>query len=90
MTTSRPRDATCSTEPAQRRPARDPLHASSMGSARSSVLGDTRLSTATSTIPGRAVRLSTRIYGFVACVLLVLIAKEMRKIVMRNDDYYDD
>lgn len=29
------------------------------------------------------------IYGFVACVLLVLIAKEMRKLVMRRDDYYD-
>jgi hypothetical protein len=30
------------------------------------------------------------IYGFVACVLLVLIAKEMRKIVMRKEDHYDD
>lgn len=29
------------------------------------------------------------IYGFVACVLLVLIAKEMRKVVMRDEDYYD-
>lgn len=29
-------------------------------------------------------------YGFVACVLLVLIAKEMRKAVMRSEDYYDD
>ncbi|HKJ77228.1 MAG TPA: hypothetical protein VKA64_08485 [Gammaproteobacteria bacterium] len=29
------------------------------------------------------------IYGFVACVLLVLIAKEMRKAVMRSEDYYD-
>jgi len=29
------------------------------------------------------------VYGFVACVLLVLIAKEMRKILMRRDDYYD-
>ena len=30
------------------------------------------------------------IYGFVACVLLVLIAKRMRKVVMRKEDYYDD
>ena len=30
------------------------------------------------------------IYGFVACVLLVLIAKQMRKVLMRSDDYYDD
>ncbi len=30
------------------------------------------------------------LYGFAACVLLVLIAKEMRKAVMRKDDYYDD
>ncbi|MGD8783197.1 MAG: hypothetical protein PVF28_05420 [Thioalkalispiraceae bacterium] len=29
------------------------------------------------------------IYGFVACVLLVLIAKEMRKLIMRKEDYYD-
>ena len=29
------------------------------------------------------------IYGFIACVLLVLMAKEMRKIVMRKEDYYD-
>ena len=29
-------------------------------------------------------------YGFVACVVLVLIAKEMRKILMRKDDYYGD
>ena len=29
-------------------------------------------------------------YGFVACVLLVLIAKEMRKLLMRREDYYDD
>ncbi len=29
-------------------------------------------------------------YGFVACVILVLVAKEMRKILMRKDDYYDD
>lgn len=29
------------------------------------------------------------IYGFVACVLLVLIAREMRKLLMRKEDYYD-
>lgn len=29
------------------------------------------------------------VYGFVACVLLVLIAKEMRKVLMRKEDYYD-
>ena len=30
------------------------------------------------------------VYGFVACVLLVLIAKELRKVLMRREDYYDD
>ena len=30
------------------------------------------------------------IYGFVACVLLVLIAKNIRKVVMRKEDYYDE
>ena len=29
------------------------------------------------------------LYGFVACVVLVLIAKEMRKVIMRKEDYYD-
>jgi hypothetical protein len=29
------------------------------------------------------------LFGFVACVVLVLVAKEMRKIVMRDEDYYD-
>lgn len=29
------------------------------------------------------------LYGFVACVLLVLVAKEMRKVLMRKEDYYD-
>lgn len=29
-------------------------------------------------------------YGFVACVILVLVAKELRKLVMRDEDYYDD
>ncbi len=30
------------------------------------------------------------IYGFVACVILVLIATEMRKVLMRKEDYYDE
>lgn len=30
------------------------------------------------------------IYGFVACVLLVVVAKKMRTIVMRKEDYYDE
>lgn len=29
-------------------------------------------------------------YGFIACVVLVLVAKELRKIVMRREDYYDE
>ena len=29
------------------------------------------------------------IYGFVACVGLVLAAKAMRRVVMRTEDYYD-
>jgi hypothetical protein len=29
------------------------------------------------------------LYGFVACVILVLAAKEMRKLLMRREDYYD-
>lgn len=29
------------------------------------------------------------IYGFVGCVFLVLAAKELRKILMRSEDYYD-
>jgi len=28
-------------------------------------------------------------YGFVSCVLLVLAAKQLRKIVGRDEDYYD-
>lgn len=28
-------------------------------------------------------------YGFLGCVALVLIAKEMRRVVMRSEDYYD-
>ncbi len=30
------------------------------------------------------------LYGFIACVVLVLAAKEMRKVVMRNQEYYDE
>ena len=30
------------------------------------------------------------VYGFVACVLLVLLAKELRKVLMRKEDYYDE
>jgi hypothetical protein len=29
------------------------------------------------------------IYGFVSCVVLVLLAKELRKLVMRSENYYD-
>lgn len=29
------------------------------------------------------------IYGFVACVVLVLAATQMRKLLMREEDYYD-
>lgn len=29
------------------------------------------------------------IYGFVACVILVLAAKQLRKVLMRKEDYYD-
>ncbi len=29
------------------------------------------------------------LYGFVACVVLVVIAKAMRKFVMRDEKYYD-
>ena len=31
-----------------------------------------------------------RVYGLVACVVLVLAAKELRKAVMRGEDHYDD
>ena len=30
------------------------------------------------------------LYGFIACVLLVLVATEMRKVLMRKEDYYQD
>jgi len=29
------------------------------------------------------------IFGFIACVALVLIAKELRRVLMRSEDYYD-
>lgn len=28
-------------------------------------------------------------FGFIACVVLVLLAKEMRKLLMRSEDYYE-
>jgi hypothetical protein len=28
-------------------------------------------------------------YGFIACVVLVLVAKGLRKLVMRREDYYE-
>ncbi len=30
------------------------------------------------------------LYGFSAYVLLVLISRELRKVIMRGEDYYDD
>jgi len=29
------------------------------------------------------------IYGFIACVVLVLVATQLRKVLMRRDDYYE-
>lgn len=29
-------------------------------------------------------------YGFMACVALVIIAKKLRKMVMRKENYYDE
>jgi len=29
------------------------------------------------------------LFGFIACVALVLIAKQMRKVLMRDEHYYD-
>ena len=29
------------------------------------------------------------VYGFIGCTILVLAAKLLRKVVMRNEDYYD-
>ena len=28
-------------------------------------------------------------FGFVACVTLVLVAKQLRRVLMRREDYYD-
>jgi hypothetical protein len=30
------------------------------------------------------------LYGFIGCAALVLIAREMRKVLMRKEDHYDD
>ena len=30
------------------------------------------------------------VFGFVSCVALVLVAKQMRKILMRQENYYGD
>ena len=30
------------------------------------------------------------LYGFIACVVLVVLAKLMRKVLMRKEDYYDE
>lgn len=30
------------------------------------------------------------VYGLVACVVLVLAARELRRIIMRREDHYDD
>ena len=29
------------------------------------------------------------VFGFIACVILVLVAKEMRKVLMRDEKYYE-
>ncbi|MHC4549553.1 MAG: hypothetical protein ACYTEZ_12340 [Planctomycetota bacterium] len=29
-------------------------------------------------------------YGFVCCIFLVLTAKQLRRVLMRREDYYDD
>lgn len=29
------------------------------------------------------------LYGFVACVILVVVATAMRRLIMRDEDYYD-
>lgn len=29
-------------------------------------------------------------YGLIACVALVLVAKQMRRVLMRSEDYYDE
>ncbi|HCH32014.1 MAG TPA: hypothetical protein DE045_03600 [Oceanospirillaceae bacterium] len=29
------------------------------------------------------------VYGFIGCVMLVIVAKAMRKVLMKEEDYYD-
>ena len=29
------------------------------------------------------------VYGFISCILLVLAAKQLRKLIKRDEDYYD-
>ena len=29
------------------------------------------------------------VFGFIACVVLVLVAKQLRRVLMRPEDYYD-
>ena len=29
------------------------------------------------------------LFGFIACVVLVLVAKQLRRVLMRPEDYYD-
>jgi Na+/melibiose symporter-like transporter len=29
------------------------------------------------------------LFGFIACVVLVLLAKQLRRVLMRKEDYYD-
>ena len=30
------------------------------------------------------------VFGFIACVVLVLVAKQLRKLVMKNESYFED
>jgi len=41
-------------------------------------------------LDGETVPAFYAIFGFVACVVLVVLAKAMRKVVMRQEDYYDE
>lgn len=38
--------------------------------------------------PWEAVSGFYAIYGFIACVILVMLARELRKVVMRDENYY--
>ena len=40
--------------------------------------------------PWESLRGFYALFGFAACVALVLVAKELRKLVMRGEDYYND